>query len=154
MKLFRRLRLVVIPACFCVISICPALFSQQPPASQPPAQPQTQTPPATPPKPSPFETIPAEQQPAPAPAPTAAPVPPPAAQQAPSPQLETPKQEAAPAFSLTSENVPSPLLRKRWSGSPFNPLGPQFTGTPRKVQYVSETPLSPPVGRLLRSKCT
>jgi outer membrane protein insertion porin family len=107
MKLFRRLRLVVIPACFCVISICPALFSQQPPASQPPAQaePQTQTPPATPPKPSPFETIPAEQQPAPAPAPPAAPVAPPAAQQAPSPQLETPKQEAAPAVNPNGQVV-------------------------------------------------
>src|ERR1035438_3908010 len=105
MKLFRRLRLVVIPACFCVISIGPALSPQQPPASQPPAQPQTQTPPATPPKPSPFETIPAEQQPAPAPAPPAAPVPPPAAQQAPSPQLETPKQEAAPAVNPNGQVV-------------------------------------------------
>src|ERR1017187_2869259 len=97
MKLFRRLRLVVIPACFCVISICPALPSQQPPAGQPPAQPQTQTPSPTPPKPSPFETIPAEQQPTPPPAPPAAPVAPPAAQPGPLPQWETPKQEAAPA---------------------------------------------------------
>ena len=106
MKLFRRLRLFVIPACFCVISICPALFSQQPPASQPPAQPQTQTQPAAPPKPSPFETIPAEQQPAPAPAPPAAPpMPPPAAQQAPAPQLETPKQEAAPAVNPNGQVV-------------------------------------------------
>jgi outer membrane protein insertion porin family len=99
MKLFRRLRLVVIPACVCV-SICPALFSQQSPASQPPAQPQpqTQTPPATPPKPTPFETIPAEQQPAPAPAP-------PAARQVPSPQLETPRQEAAPAVNPNGQVI-------------------------------------------------
>src|ERR1017187_3212376 len=95
MKLFRRLRLVVIPACVCVISICPALFSQQSPA-QP--QPQTQTPPATPPKPTPFETIPAEQQPAPAPAP-------PAARQVPSPQLETPRQEAAPAVNPNGQVI-------------------------------------------------
>src|ERR1035441_5696353 len=95
MKLFRRLRLVVIPACVCVISICPALFSQQPPA-QP--QPQTQTPPAAPPKPTPFETIPAEQQPAPAPAP-------PAAQQVPPPQLETPRQEAAPAVNPNGQVI-------------------------------------------------
>jgi outer membrane protein insertion porin family len=92
MKLFRRLRLVVIPACFCAVSICPALFAQAPAqapaAGQPPAQPQTQTPSPTPPKPSPFETIPAEQQPAPLLAP-------PAAVPAQRPQLETPKQEAA-----------------------------------------------------------
>src|ERR1017187_9937431 len=100
MKLFRRLRLVAIPACLCVLSICPALLSQQPPA-----QPQTQTPPATPPKPSPFETIPAEQQPAPTPAPPAAPVAPPAAQPGPRPQLETPKQEAAPAVNPNGQGI-------------------------------------------------
>src|ERR1039458_9340897 len=99
MKLFRRLRLVVIPACVCVISICPGL-SVQAFAQQPAAQPQTQTPPATPPKPSPFETIPAEQQPAP---PPAAPVAPPAAQ--PGPQLETPRQEAAPAVNPNGQVV-------------------------------------------------
>jgi len=106
MKLFRRLRLLVIPACFCAISICPGLsvpaFAQQAPASQPPAQPQTQTPPATPPKPSPFETIPAEQQPAP---PPAAPVAPPSAQPGPRPQLETPKQEAAPAANPNGQVI-------------------------------------------------
>src|ERR1039458_10018751 len=95
MKLFRRLRLVVIPACVCVISICPAPFSQPTPR-QP--HPQTQTPPATPPKPTPFETIPAEQQPAPAPAP-------PAARQVPSPQLETPRQEAAPAVTPNRQMI-------------------------------------------------
>ncbi len=106
MKLFRRLRLVVIPACVCVISICPGLsvqtFAQQPPTSQPPAQPQTQTPPAIPPKPSPFETIPAEQQPAPPP--PSAPAPP-SAQPGPRPQLETPKQEAAPAVNPNGQVV-------------------------------------------------
>src|ERR1039457_3300927 len=101
MKLFRRLRLVVIPACVCVISICPGL-SVQAFAQQPPAQPQTQTPPATPPKPSPFETIPAEQQPAP---PPAAPVAPPAAQPGQRPQLETPRQEAAPAVNPNGQVV-------------------------------------------------
>src|ERR1039458_284163 len=102
MKLFRRLRLVVIPACVCVISICPGL-SVQAFAQQPAAQPQTQTPPATPPKPSPFETIPAEQQPAPPPPPRAAPVAPPSAQ--PGPQLETPRQEAAPAANPNGQVV-------------------------------------------------
>src|ERR1019366_4846286 len=102
MKLFRRLRLVVIPACVCVISICPGL-SVQAFAQLPAAQPQTQTPPATPPKPSPCETIPAEQQPAPPPAPPAAPVAPPAAQ--PGPQLETPRQEAAPAVNPNGQVV-------------------------------------------------
>src|ERR1019366_5179347 len=106
MKLFRRLRLVVIPACVCIVSICPGLsvqaLAQQPPASQPPAQPQTQTPSATPPKPSPFETIPAEQQPAP---PPAAPVAPPAARPGPRPQLETPRQEAAPAVNPNGQVV-------------------------------------------------
>src|ERR1019366_8221198 len=91
MKLFRRLRLVVIPACVCVISICPGL-SVQAFAQQPAAQPQTQTPPATPPKPSPFETIPAEQQAAPPPA-------------QPGPQLETPRQEAAPAVNPNGQVV-------------------------------------------------
>src|ERR1039458_9164510 len=79
MKFFRRLRLVVIPACFCVFSICPALFAQAPaqtpaqqaPAGQPPAQPQT--PPATPPKPSPFETIPTAPETTPPPPPAETP---------------------------------------------------------------------------------
>src|ERR1035438_1369144 len=101
MKFFRRLRLVVIPACFCVISICPPLSAQapaqQPAAGQPPAQPQQQTPPVTPPKPSPFETIPTAPAPPPPPAPPPAPAAAPAARPGQRPQLEPPKAEAAPA---------------------------------------------------------
>src|SRR5450759_336134 len=117
MKVFRRLRLVVIPACFCVISICPALFAQapaqQPPAGQPPAQPRPQPqtpPPATPPKPSPFETIPTAPVPAPpaAPAapPTAAPAAP-AAQPGQRPQLAAPKDAVAPAVNPAGQAIES-----------------------------------------------
>jgi outer membrane protein insertion porin family len=109
MKLFRRLRLVVIPVCFCVISICPAMFAQtpvqQPPAGQPPAQPRQQTPPATPPKPSPFETIPTAPAPTPPPTPPAAPAAAPAAQPGQRPQLETPKAEAAPAVNPNGQVI-------------------------------------------------
>jgi len=106
MKLFRRLRLVVIPACFCVISICPALLAQAP--AQAPAQPPTQTPPPAPPKPSPFETIPTEQQPVPLPAPPVAPVAPiapAAAQPGQPPQLETPKEAAAPVVNPNGQVI-------------------------------------------------
>ncbi len=103
MKFFRRLRLVVIPACFCVISICPSLDAQapaqQPPAGQTPAQPPQQPqqkPPATPPKPSPFETIPTAPQPTPPATPPAAPAPAPAAQPGQRPQLEAPKAAPVP----------------------------------------------------------
>ena len=109
MKLFRRLRLVVIPVCFCVISICPAMFAQtpvqQPPAGQPPAQPRQQTPPATPPKPSPFETIPTAPAPTPPATPPAAPAAAPAAQPGQRPQLETPKAEAAPAVNPNGQVI-------------------------------------------------
>src|ERR1039457_3387947 len=113
MKLFRRLRLVVIPVCFCVISICPAMFAQtpaqtpaqQPPAGQPPAQPRQQTPPATPPKPSPFETIPTAPAPTPPATPPAAPASAPAAQPGQRPQLETPKAEAAPAVNPNGQVI-------------------------------------------------
>src|ERR1035441_6046809 len=104
MKLFRRLRLVVIPVCFCVISICPAMFAQ-PPAGQPPAQPRQQTPPATPPKPSPFETIPTAPAPTPPATPPAAPAAAPAAQPGQRPQLETPKAEAAPAVNPNGQVI-------------------------------------------------
>ena len=112
MKFFRRLRLVVIPACFCVFSICPALFAQAPaqtpaqqaPAGQPPAQPQT--PPATPPKPSPFETIPTAPETTPPPAPPAAPPAAPAATPpGQRPQLEAPKVEAAPAINPAGQVI-------------------------------------------------
>src|ERR1019366_6216202 len=111
MKFFRRLRLVVIPACFCVFSICPALFAQAPaqtpaqqaPAAHPPAQPQT--PPATPPKPSPFETIPTAPETTPPPAPPAAPPAAPAAQPGQRPKLEAPKAEAAPAISPAGQVI-------------------------------------------------
>src|ERR1022692_2487380 len=112
MKFFRRLRLVVIPACFCVFSICPALFAQAPaqtpaqqaPAGQPPAQPQT--PPATPPKPSPFETIPTAPEVTPPPAPPAAPPAAPAATPpGQRPQLEAPKVEAAPAINPAGQVI-------------------------------------------------
>jgi outer membrane protein insertion porin family len=113
MKFFRRLRLVVIPACFCVISICPALYAevpaqapaQQPPAGQPPAQPQQQTPPATPPKPSPFETIPTAPQPTPPATPPATPAAAPAAQPGQRPQLETPKEADAPAVNPNGQVI-------------------------------------------------
>jgi outer membrane protein insertion porin family len=111
MKFFRRLRLVVIPACVCLFSICGALLAQaptqQPPAGQPPAQPQPQTPPTTVPKPSPFETIPTAPEAAPpAPTPPApAPPPAPAAQPGQRPQLETPKAEAAPAVNPAGQNI-------------------------------------------------
>src|ERR1035441_1692270 len=112
MKLFRRLRLVVIPVCFCVISICPAMFAQppaqQPPAGQPPAQPRQQTPPATPPKPSPFETIPTAPAPTPPATPPSAPSAPaaaPAAQPGQRPQLETPKAEAAPVVNPNGQVI-------------------------------------------------
>jgi outer membrane protein insertion porin family len=109
MKFFRRLRLVVIPALFCVISVCPALVAQQPPAGQPPVPPQQQTPPATPPKPSPFETIPTAPQPTPpAVTPAAPPTPaaaPAATQPGQRPQLETPKAEAAPAIDPNGQVV-------------------------------------------------
>ena len=106
MKFFRRLRLVVIPACFCALSLSPALLAQQQPPAQPPAQPQQQTPPATPPKPSPFETIPTAPQPAP---PAATPTTPaaPAARPAQRPQLETPKHEAAPPVNLNGQTIES-----------------------------------------------
>src|ERR1035441_7310143 len=107
MKLFRRLRLVVIPVCFCVISICPAMFAQ-PPAGQPPAQPRQQTPPATPPKPSPFETIPTAPAPTPPATPPSAPSAPaaaPAAQPGQRPQLETPKAEAAPVVNPNGQVI-------------------------------------------------
>src|SRR5260370_10273359 len=106
MKFFRRLRLVVIPACFYALSLCPALLAQQPPAAQPPAQPQQQKPPATPPKPSPFETIPTAPQPTP---PAATPTTPaaPAAQPAQRPQLEAPKQQAAPPVNLNGPAIES-----------------------------------------------
>jgi len=115
MKFFRRLRLVVIPACFCVISICPALFAQapaqQPPAQpRPPAQPQSEPqtpPPATPPKPSPFETIPSAPQPTPPATPPAAPAAAPAAQPDQRPQLETPKEAAAPAANPAGQVIES-----------------------------------------------
>src|SRR5450759_1293721 len=114
MKFFRRLRLVVIPACFCVISICPALYAQAP-AQQPPAQPQPQAqpqsqphpPPATPPKPSPFETIPTAPQPTPPAAPPANPAAAPAAQPGQRPQLETPKEAAAPAANPAGRVIES-----------------------------------------------
>ncbi|MGD0771529.1 MAG: outer membrane protein assembly factor BamA [Candidatus Solibacter sp.] len=107
MKFLRRLRLVVIPACFCVIFICPAMFAQQPPAGQPPAQPQPQpqTPPATPPKPSPFETIPTAPAPTPPPTPPSAPAAAPAARPGQRPQLETPKAEAAPAVNPNGQVI-------------------------------------------------
>ncbi len=111
MKFFRRLRLVVIPACFCAISICPALYAQapaqQPPAGQPPAQPQQQTPPVTPPKPSPFETIPTAPAPTPPALPPAAPATAPAAPAQPGqrPQLETPKAEAPPAVNPNGQTI-------------------------------------------------
>src|ERR1035441_6149859 len=110
MKLFRRLRLVRVPACSCSILIGPALFSQAPaqapPAQVPPAAAQpAQAQPQTPPKPSPFETIPAEQQPAPPPAPPAAPVAPPAARPGQRPQLEAPKQEAAPVANPNGQVI-------------------------------------------------
>ena len=103
MKLFRRVRLVVIPACICAMSICqttmaapqqqpPAPRQTPPPAGQPPASPQTAPvtpPPAAPPTANPFETVPAEQLPT-------APITP-AAPAVERPQLETPKQAAEPA---------------------------------------------------------
>ncbi len=109
MKFFRGLSLVVIPAYFFVLSMCPALVAQQPPAGQPPAQPQQQTPPATPPKASPFETIPTAPQTTPPPAaPTAAPAAPPAAQPGQQrPQLETPKEAPAPALNPNGQVIES-----------------------------------------------
>ena len=55
MKFFRRVRLVVIPACFCVLSICPSLVAQQQPPAGPTARSsrrrsRNSTPPATPPQ--------------------------------------------------------------------------------------------------------
>ena len=113
MKFFRRLRLVVIPACFCAVSICPALFAQvpaqAPPAGQLPAQPQQQTAPPTPPKPSPFETIPTAPQATPPATPPAAPpanpATAPAAQPGQRPQLETPEEAAAPAATPTGQVI-------------------------------------------------
>ena len=116
MKFFRRLRLVVIPACFFALSICPALLAQtpaqapaqQPPAGQPPAQPQQQTPPATPPKPSPFETIPTAPQATPPAAQPAAPAATPAVQPAQPgqrPQLEAPKEAPAPAVNPNGQVI-------------------------------------------------
>jgi outer membrane protein insertion porin family len=92
----------VIPACFCVISICPALPAQQAPAQQPPAQPQPQSPPPAQPKPSPFETIPAGEQTAPAPAPAAVPMAPAPGQR---PQLETPKAAAEPVANPSGQVI-------------------------------------------------
>uniref|UniRef100_Q01SH6 Outer membrane protein assembly factor BamA n=1 Tax=Solibacter usitatus (strain Ellin6076) TaxID=234267 RepID=Q01SH6_SOLUE len=90
MKFLRRLRLVVVPACVCMMSVSPSMVAQQP---QPPAQQQPPTPPqqppATPPaqqKANPFETIPTAPA---ATQPTAPPAQPPAGQR---PQLEAPKQ--------------------------------------------------------------
>ena len=116
MKFFRRLRLVVIPACFFALSICPALFAQapaqQPPAGQPPAQPQQQAPPATPPpgqtKPSPFETIPTAPQATPPATPPAAPAAAPAVQPAQPgqrPQLEAPKEAPAPVVNPNGQAI-------------------------------------------------
>ena len=112
MKFFRGLSLVVIPAYFFVLSMCPALVAQQPPAGQPPAQPQPQqqqTPPATPPKASPFETIPTAPQPTPPPAaPAAAPPAAPAAQPGQQrPQLETPKEAPVPAVNPNGQVIES-----------------------------------------------
>jgi outer membrane protein insertion porin family len=110
MKFFRGLSLVVIPAYFFVLSMCPALVAQQPPAGQPPAQqPQQQTPPATPPKASPFETIPTAPQTTPPPAaPPAAPAAAPAARPGQQrPQLETPKEAPAPAVNPNGQVIES-----------------------------------------------
>src|ERR1039457_6728196 len=108
MKLFRRLRLVVIPVCFCVISICPAMFAQTPVQQPPAGQPRQQTPPATPPKPSPFETIPTAPAPTPPATPPAAPAAAPAApaaQPGQRPQLETHKAEAAPTVNPNGQVI-------------------------------------------------
>jgi outer membrane protein insertion porin family len=105
MKFFRRLRLVVIPACFCVLTTCPAMLAQQPPAGQPPAQPQQQTPPTTPPKPSPFETIPTAPAPTPPPTPPSTPAAAPAGRPGQRPQLEAPKAEAAPAVNPNGQVI-------------------------------------------------
>ena len=48
MKFFRRLRLVVVPACLCALSVSPALLAQQPPRLNRLRTPQQQTPPADP----------------------------------------------------------------------------------------------------------
>jgi outer membrane protein insertion porin family len=126
MKFFRRLRLVVIPACFFALSICPALLSQtpaqapaqQPPAGQPPAQPQQQAPPTTPPKPSPFETIPTAPQATPPPAaqpaaPAATPAVQPAQPGQRPPQLEAPKEAPAPAVNPNGQRLKALSSRRQ-----------------------------------------
>jgi outer membrane protein insertion porin family len=123
MKQFRRVRLVVIAACICLISICQtkecqaaqAAPQQQPPAGQPPTAPQTPpvkppaAPPATPPKTNPFETVPPEQVPAnPATAPATPPATPAATPAGPAvqgPQLEAPKQAAEPAANPNGQVI-------------------------------------------------
>ena len=43
-----------------------------------------------------------------------------------------------PACSVTSENVPSPLLRYRMFLPPFNPGGPNVLGTAPAMELVSD----------------
>ena len=114
MMFLRRFRLVAVPACFCLISICPSMVAQQqqpppvgqqPPAGQPPAG-QPQQPPATPPpqKANPFETVPAAPQ-TPPPATPAAPAQQPAAPAAQRPQMEVPKEAPKPAVNPNGEVI-------------------------------------------------
>ncbi|MDE3165481.1 MAG: outer membrane protein assembly factor BamA, partial [Acidobacteriota bacterium] len=97
MKLRRRARLVVLPACLCAYSLVPAMAQQQPAAPQPqPAQQQpAQQQPQQPARPAnPFETVPAENQPQatpPATPPAAPPQQPPAGQ--PGTKLEAPAEK-------------------------------------------------------------
>ncbi|MBS1857729.1 MAG: outer membrane protein assembly factor BamA [Acidobacteria bacterium] len=108
MKLVRRVRLVILPACLCALWVSPATAQQQPPAGQPPQPPQQQRPaqqqPAQPARPAnPFETIPTQTQPpatpvAPPAAPPATPQQAPAGQQ-PRPQLEAPGEKPAEAVA-------------------------------------------------------
>ena len=115
MKFFRRLRLVVIPACFCALSICPALLRRRrPPSSRPRAnRPRSRSsrrrrsrhPAETA---SPFETIPTAPQATPPATPPAAPAatarcqP---AQPGQRPQLEAPKEAPAPAVNPNGQVI-------------------------------------------------